>query len=50
MSFWSYFLTCEFESILRLIDVLKTTGGMFAQVVADQQRRQAVCFLEKNPR
>jgi len=37
----------EYEPILRLIDVLKTTGGMFAQVVADQQRRQAVCFLDK---
>ena len=37
----------EFESVLRLIDVPETTGGAFAQVVADSQRRQAVCFLEK---
>ena len=37
----------EFESVLRLIDVPKTTGGAFAQVVADSKRRQAVCFLEK---
>jgi len=37
----------EFESVLRVIDVPKVTGGAFAQVVADSQRRQAVCFLEK---
>jgi hypothetical protein len=37
----------EYEPILRLIDVPKTTDGMFAQVVADQQRRQALCFLDK---
>ena len=37
----------EFESVLRLIDVPKATGGAFAQVVADSQRRQAVCFLDK---
>jgi pyruvate,water dikinase len=37
----------DYEPILRLIDVIKTTGGMSAQVVADQQRRQAVCFLDK---
>jgi len=37
----------EYESVLRLIDVPKTTGGLFAQVVADPQRRQAVCFLDK---
>ena len=37
----------EYESVLRLIDVPKTTGGAFAQVVADPQRRQAVCFLDK---
>jgi pyruvate,water dikinase len=35
----------EYESILRLIDVPHTTGGSFAQVVADAQHRQAVCFL-----
>lgn len=37
----------EFESILRLIDVPKATGGAFAQVVADPRRQQAVCFLEE---
>ena len=37
----------EYESVLRLIDVPKTMGGLFAQVVADPQRRQAVCFLDK---
>jgi hypothetical protein len=37
----------EYDSILRLIDIPKTTGGAFAQVVADPQRRQAVCFLDK---
>jgi hypothetical protein len=36
----------EHEAVLRLIDVPKTTGGAFAQVVADPQRRQAVCFLD----
>ena len=35
----------EYKSVLRLIDVPKTTEGGFAQVVADQQRRHAVCFL-----
>jgi len=30
-----------------LIDVPKATGGAFAQVVADPQRHQAVCFLDK---
>ncbi len=34
----------EYESILRLIDVPRTTGGAFAQVVADPQRHHAVCF------
>jgi pyruvate, water dikinase len=37
----------EYESVLRLIDVPQTTGGAFAQVVADPQRRRAVCFLDK---
>jgi hypothetical protein len=36
----------EYESALRLIDVPKTTGGNLAKVVADPQRRQAVCFLD----
>jgi hypothetical protein len=36
-----------FESVLRLIDVPKATSGAFTQVVADSQRRQAVCFLNK---
>ena len=37
----------EYESVLRLIDVPKTTGGALAQVVADPQRREAVFFLDK---
>ncbi len=37
----------EYESVLRLIDVSKATGGAFAQVVADPQRRHAACFLDK---
>ncbi len=37
----------EYETVLRLIDVPKSTGGVFAQVVADPQHREAVCFLEK---
>jgi hypothetical protein len=37
----------EYESVLRLIDVPQATGGAFAQVVADPQRRRAVCFLDK---
>jgi len=37
----------EHESVLHLIDIPKTTGGAFAQVVADPQRREAVCFLDK---
>jgi hypothetical protein len=36
----------EYESVLRLIDVPKATVGAFAQVVADPQRRNAVCFLD----
>jgi hypothetical protein len=36
----------ENEAVLRLIDIPKTTGGVFAQVVADPQHRQAVCFLD----
>ncbi len=38
----------DYESVLRLIDVPKTTGGAFAKVVADPQRHQAVCFLDKS--
>jgi hypothetical protein len=38
----------EFESVLRLIDVPKATGGAFARLIADSQRRQAVCFLDKS--
>jgi len=38
----------EYESILRLIDVPKTTGGGFAQVVADPQLNDAICFLDKD--
>jgi hypothetical protein len=37
----------EYGSVLRLIDVPKTTGGAFAQVVADPRRHHAVCFLDK---
>jgi hypothetical protein len=37
----------EYESVLRLIDVPKTTGGALAKVVADPQRREAVFFLDK---
>ncbi|MFB3886554.1 MAG: PEP/pyruvate-binding domain-containing protein [Thermodesulfobacteriota bacterium] len=37
----------EYESVLRLIDVPKSTGGAFAHVVADPRHRQAVCFLDK---
>ncbi len=37
----------EYESVLRLIDIPKATGGAFAQVVADPRHRQAVCFLDK---
>ncbi|MBM4338466.1 MAG: phosphoenolpyruvate synthase [Deltaproteobacteria bacterium] len=37
----------EYESILRLIDVPRVTEGAFAHVVADPQRQQAVCFLDK---
>jgi hypothetical protein len=37
----------EYTPVLRLIDVPKTTGGGFAQVVADSQRREAVAFLDK---
>jgi hypothetical protein len=37
----------EYESVLRVIDVPKATGGAFAKVVADPQRHQAVCFLDK---
>jgi pyruvate, water dikinase len=37
----------EYESVLRLIDVPEATGGAFAQVVADPQRRHAVCFLDQ---
>jgi hypothetical protein len=36
----------EYESVLRLIDIPKTTDGGFANVVADPQRRQAVCYLD----
>jgi pyruvate,water dikinase len=39
----------EYEPVLRLIDVPKTTGGTFAQVVADSQRREAVFFFDKVP-
>lgn len=37
----------EFEPVLRLIDIPKVTGGAYAHLVADPQRRQAACFLDK---
>jgi pyruvate,water dikinase len=37
----------EYESVLRLIDVPRTTGGAFAQVIADPHHHHAVCFLDK---
>ncbi|HSB05949.1 MAG TPA: PEP/pyruvate-binding domain-containing protein [Thermodesulfobacteriota bacterium] len=37
----------EYQSVLHLIDVPKTTGGSFAQVMADPQSHHAVCFLDK---
>jgi len=37
----------EYGSVLRLIDVPKATGGAFAKVIADPQRRRAVCFLDR---
>jgi hypothetical protein len=37
----------EYESVLRLIDVSKATGGAFAHVVADPQHHHAACFLDK---
>ena len=37
----------EYGLVLRLIDVPKATGGAFAKVVADPQRRRAVCFLDR---
>jgi pyruvate, water dikinase len=36
----------EYEPVLRLIDVSKTTGGKFARVVADPQGHEAVCYLD----
>jgi hypothetical protein len=36
----------EYESVLRLIDIPQSTGERFAQVVADPQHRQAVCYLD----
>jgi len=37
----------EYASVLHLIDVPKTTGGSFVQVIADPQSRRAVCYLDK---
>jgi pyruvate,water dikinase len=39
----------EYESVLRLIDVPRSMGGTFVQVVADPRRQEAVCFLDKLP-
>ena len=41
--------TDEYKSVLHLIDVPKTTGRSFAQVIADSQSHHAVCFLDKAP-
>jgi hypothetical protein len=38
----------EYESVVHLIDVLRTTGGSSAQVVADPQNHRAVCFLDRS--
>jgi len=37
----------DYASVLHLIDVPKTTGGSYAQVIADPQSRRAVCYLDK---
>ncbi|MDD5094232.1 MAG: PEP/pyruvate-binding domain-containing protein [Dehalococcoidia bacterium] len=37
----------DYESVLHLIDVPRATDGVFAQVIADPQHHQAVCFLDK---
>ncbi len=37
----------EYESVLRLIDVPRSSDGAFARVIADPQRNLAVCFLDK---
>ncbi len=34
-------------SVLHLIDVPQTTGGSYAQVIADPQSRRAVCYLDQ---
>jgi hypothetical protein len=36
----------EYERVLQLIDVPETARGAYANVVADPQHQQAVCFLE----
>ena len=36
----------KYNSILKLIDVPKTTSGKYAKVVADPQHQKAICFLE----
>ncbi len=38
----------EYESVLRLIDVPKTAGGAFVQVVANPQLNEAICFLDQD--
>jgi len=35
----------EFEGLVRVIDVCAVTGGQYAQVVADPDSQQAMCFL-----
>jgi hypothetical protein len=37
----------EYAGIVHLIDVPAATGGALATVIADAQRRQAVCFLRR---
>ena len=37
----------DYGPVLRLIDIPETTGGAFAQVIADPRRREAICFLDE---
>ena len=37
----------DYAYVLHLIDVPGTTGGSFAQIVADPQTHNAVCFLDR---
>ncbi len=37
--------TNDFEDVVHVIDILKTTEGQFVKVVADPQSHSAICFL-----